>query len=226
MASPLPTPDGTTSLLASLSEDVADYWQGPTIARLSAPPSAAEFLREYVGPSRPVIMKGAVDDWPALARWRSDSYLEDRIGDAVVTVNFTPDGHGDHLTEDATGARVFCKPQERRMPFREFAEELRCRPAPGSGVPRAADGEAAAGEGGGVSGGAGGVGGAGGRGVPYLSFQNDSLRAETASLLDDVAPEGLPFAREAFGSGPEAINIWMGDERSESAMHKVGVRQQ
>jgi len=220
MARPLPPCDGTTSLLASLSEDVADYWQGPTIARLFAPPSAAEFLREYVGPSRPVIMKGAVDDWPALARWRSDSYLEDRIGDAVVTVNFTPDGHGDHLTEDATGARVFCKPQERRMPFREFAEELRCRPAPGSGVRRAADGEAAAGVGG-----VGGEGSAGGRGVPYLSFQNDSLRAETASLLDDVAPEGLPFARDAFGSGPEAINIWMGDERSESAMHKVGARQ-
>eukprot|EP00947_MAST-08B_sp_MAST-8B-sp1_P002851 g2851.t1 len=79
------------------------------------------------------------------------------------------------------------------MPFKAFVEELRARPAPAEGRPP--------------------------RGIPYLSYQNDSLRTEMGALLDDIE-EVLPLAREAFGNAPEAINLWMGDERSSSAMHK------
>lgn len=55
-------------------------------------------------------------------------------------------------------------------------------------------------------------------GVPYLSKQNDSLREEFAGLLEDI-PASVPLAVEAFGNEPEAVNLWIGDERSVSSCH-------
>ncbi len=45
--------------------------------------------------------------------------------------------------------------------------------------------------------------------VYYISHQNNSLRDddEFTPLLADIQPE-LPFALEAFGCPPEAVNFW------------------
>eukprot|EP00644_Phytophthora_capsici_P008971 jgi/Phyca11/504165/fgenesh2_kg.PHYCAscaffold_6_\ len=56
-------------------------------------------------------------------------------------------------------------------------------------------------------------------GVPYLSHQNDSLREQFPGLFDEVPPS-MSLAVEAFGNEPEAVNIWIGDERAVSTMHK------
>jgi peptidyl-lysine (3S)-dioxygenase / protease len=56
-------------------------------------------------------------------------------------------------------------------------------------------------------------------GIPYLSRQNDNLNEEFSSLLEDV-PSYVPFAREAFGTDPEAVNLWIGDTRSFSSCHQ------
>ncbi|ETM46241.1 hypothetical protein L914_08852 [Phytophthora nicotianae] len=56
-------------------------------------------------------------------------------------------------------------------------------------------------------------------GVPYLSHQNDSLREQFPELFDEVPP-AMELAVEAFGNEPEAVNIWFGDERAVSTMHK------
>jgi len=58
-----------------------------------------------------------------------------------------------------------------------------------------------------------------GGGVPYLSAQNSSLSSELPALLEDCGVD-VPFATEAFGSPPEAVNIWIGDERSVTTMHR------
>eukprot|EP00913_Durusdinium_trenchii_P000414 g379.t2 len=50
--------------------------------------------------------------------------------------------------------------------------------------------------------------------VLYLSRQNDSLREEFAPLLGDI-PSVVPLAAEAFNNDPEAINLWIGEDRSE-----------
>eukprot|EP00928_Gymnodinium_smaydae_P011420 TRINITY_DN14216_c0_g1_i1.p1 TRINITY_DN14216_c0_g1~~TRINITY_DN14216_c0_g1_i1.p1 ORF type:complete len:371 (+),score=48.88 TRINITY_DN14216_c0_g1_i1:293-1405(+) len=55
-------------------------------------------------------------------------------------------------------------------------------------------------------------------GIPYLSRQNDSLREEFPTLIRDV-PSAVPLAVEAFGNEPEAVNLWIGDERSVSSCH-------
>eukprot|EP00949_MAST-11_sp_MAST-11-sp1_P004702 g4702.t1 len=59
-----------------------------------------------------------------------------------------------------------------------------------------------------------------GMAVPYLSAQNDSLRGEFQnSLMRDVDSD-IEFAREAFGEAAEAANLWIGDGRSVSSLHK------
>lgn len=56
--------------------------------------------------------------------------------------------------------------------------------------------------------------------VPYLSQQNDNLRTDMECLLKDIDPT-LPLVDEIFGGcAPEAVNVWIGDERSVSSIHK------
>lgn len=54
---------------------------------------------------------------------------------------------------------------------------------------------------------------------PRAREKNDSLRQEFPGLMEDVEPF-LALAREAFGNEPDAVNLWIGDERSLSAVHK------
>lgn len=55
-----------------------------------------------------------------------------------------------------------------------------------------------------------------------LHPQNDCLRTEVRSLFElNIFPKSFSFAEEAFNTGPpDAINLWIGDERSVSSMHK------
>lgn len=55
--------------------------------------------------------------------------------------------------------------------------------------------------------------------VPYLSEQDNNFSRTFPELVADIEPS-LPLADEAFGAQPEATNIWIGDERSVSSMHK------
>ena len=61
--------------------------------------------------------------------------------------------------------------------------------------------------------------------VPYLSRQDDNFRRNFPSLLKDIE-QSIPLATKVFGddrgidSDPEAINLWIGDERSVSSLHK------
>lgn len=36
----------------------------------------------------------------------------------------------------------------------------------------------------------------------------------------DIDSNGFALAREAFGNEPDAVNLWIGDERSVSSMHR------
>ncbi|GAX11696.1 hypothetical protein FisN_7Lh066 [Fistulifera solaris] len=65
--------------------------------------------------------------------------------------------------------------------------------------------------------------------VFYYSRQNDCLRQEltefwkssTTTHDTNQLPQTFVWAEEAFGTGPpQAVNLWMGNERSVSSMHK------
>lgn len=55
--------------------------------------------------------------------------------------------------------------------------------------------------------------------IRYAQTQNDNLRNEYLTLFADVEEE-IPWARIALQQNPEAINLWIGNSRSVTAMHK------
>lgn len=56
---------------------------GGTAIERRAGMGTEEFLEHYYAPARPVILGGAMDDWPALSRW-NPGYLKKLIGSALV----------------------------------------------------------------------------------------------------------------------------------------------
>jgi jumonji domain-containing protein 7 len=54
--------------------------------------------------------------------------------------------------------------------------------------------------------------------VCYIQKQNSSIDLEFQELREDF--EELEFGNAIFGRKPEATNIWIGDERSISSLHK------
>lgn len=169
--------------MEALSENTGDFWVEATVPILENP-SVVEFLREAYSKYHPVIIRGAIADWPALRKW-DKQYLIEHIHDKVC-VNITPDGMADSvkLVQDK---ECFTYPAEMRMSMTDFYTMI-----------ESTDRETA---------------------VAYLSEQNDNLRLSMSDLLDDIHP---PSIVDAFGESnlPEAVNMWIGDEKSVSSMHK------
>ena len=102
----------------------------------------------------------------------------------------TPHGRGDAVLPSAEhGGDVFVLPQEQCMPFGDFLTALDA----------SLDDSATA-------------------SVPYVSAQDGSLTRDFPALAADV-PAELPWATEAFGAPPDAINLWCGNDRSASSFH-------
>ncbi len=57
----------------------------PTDILRIAPPSAASFDSDFVRASRPVILRGAITDWPAMKTW-SLEYFKRQFGDRQLSV--------------------------------------------------------------------------------------------------------------------------------------------
>jgi jumonji domain-containing protein 7 len=55
--------------------------------------------------------------------------------------------------------------------------------------------------------------------VAYAQQQNDCFRSEYSSLAQDCDSD-IPWATEAFGSEPEAVNLWIGNRYSYTSFHK------
>ena len=49
--------------------------------------------------------------------------------------------------------------------------------------------------------------------------QNSNLTQELPQLLGDVEAQ-LGFGAAAFGAAPDAVNLWIGDERAATTYHK------
>ncbi|XP_057448869.1 lysine-specific demethylase JMJ32 [Lotus japonicus] len=55
--------------------------------------------------------------------------------------------------------------------------------------------------------------------VAYAQQQNDCFRSEYSSLAGDCDPH-IGWATEAFGAQPEAVNLWIGTQQSQTSFHK------
>lgn len=54
-------------------------------------------------------------------------------------------------------------------------------------------------------------------GVAFL--ENDNLREEYSKLYEDV-DEDIPWARIALGRRVEAVNLWIGNSRTTTCLHR------
>lgn len=128
--------------LKGYSDDVKYLWCPHVIPVLEQPPSSIFFLRYHVAKSVPCIIRNAMTTTQVTSSLHAINNLsltlDDLVdichdqcqGHIVLTVDVTPDGHGDcvrsvKLKGDTHHKRMFVKPQEREMKISEFRDTLR-----------------------------------------------------------------------------------------------------
>ena len=93
------------------SSEVPFQVQGK-VGRIEDPPPAV-FFKKYVEGNRPVVISGAMEEWPALNRWSWD-YLAEVAGDCSGEVIVSRNGlYPDYITQPSPMAKV-------EMRFAEF----------------------------------------------------------------------------------------------------------
>lgn len=207
-----PEPDPIAELLISYDE-----LNSPHVDVLDEVPSALEFLR-YVARNQPFVVRGGASDWKATRTWNV-STLKDLLKNEKVNVAITPKGHvslsprfrqnmfladsllyrnADSPTVNDEGELVFVKPWEEEQSFDTFLDFVTSQELT-SCIPSHKYRQEEE--------------------IRYAQTQNDNLRNEYLTLFSDVEKE-IPWARIALQQSPEAINLWIGNSRSVTAMHK------
>ncbi|GKY95881.1 hypothetical protein MPSEU_000548700 [Mayamaea pseudoterrestris] len=233
--------------LQRLHDNVQSFWCGDTstIPILDEPPSSLQFLRDFVGPSRPCVIRNAMPnkDENGEPLIKTLDELVEAHPDLMLQVDVTPDGHGDCVrrvrldNQEAKTVQVFVQPQQRYMTLTEFFSQLRqnhkCLLVADlmAGADAGTDEETAVMDN---------VfdtlplvtelvnltmpaaASLQSPGVVYYSRQNDCLRTELGPLMKSLAvPKSIDFCEHAFGTGPpDAVNLWIGNECSVSSFHK------
>lgn len=217
----------------AIEELILNYQQlnGNHVEELLEVPSHLEFMR-YVHKGRPFVVKGAVGDWPAV-QW-TDEFLENAMAEKKVKVAVTPSGldlllyylhrpldeellkcnnsNADAVVRDPESKMAyFVKPLEVEEPFADFIRYIRDQERSRDveslvkyGQARSLNQMCYLGE---VA-----------LLIHYIS-ENDNLRGEYSELYKDVGKD-IPWARIALGRVPDAINLWVGNSRSVTALHK------
>ncbi|KAG7419017.1 JmjC domain-containing protein 7 [Fusarium oxysporum f. sp. rapae] len=163
-----------------------------SIDELHNEPSPLEFMR-YVARNTPFVIRGGASSWKACQDWNS-AYLLSVMEGQKVNVAVTPYGNADMPTvPPGEESLVFVKPHYEDQPFEELLEYVARQDADPDFPPDAE--------------------------VRYAQTQNDNLREEYITLFSDVQKD-IPFARIALDKSPDAVNLWIGNSRSVTAMHK------
>ncbi|KAI9816838.1 MAG: hypothetical protein M1827_001483 [Pycnora praestabilis] len=206
-----------TSLLTTYHE-----LNSQSIDELTSEPSALEFMR-YVYQNRPFIVRGGAKGWKATRRWGKE-YLREVVGEMSVRVAVTPEGNADSVIpypNPTSNTLIFVKPHETDEPFSRFLDYLTTQELTGDKSSEVKYAQTR---------------------MPYppppcsllandlftttscrkasdAPIENDNLRDEYSPLFADVSRD-IPWARIALQRSPEAINLWIGNSRSVTALHK------
>ncbi|KAK0643093.1 cupin-like domain-containing protein [Cercophora newfieldiana] len=183
--------DATNDPIAELIKNYNEL-NSSHITELDEEPSALEFMR-FVARNTPFVVRGAAANWKATQTW-SARFLEDHLADETVNVAVTPIGKADSPTLHDDGSLIFAKPWEEDQPFPTFLNYvIQQEKTQSSSLPSE---------------------------VRYAQTQNDNLRHEYSSLFSHVQHD-IPFARIALQHpSPDAINLWIGNSRSTTTLHK------
>ncbi|TAQ85098.1 hypothetical protein B7494_g6582 [Chlorociboria aeruginascens] len=184
------SPTGSDPITALLT--TYNELNSPVVATLAELPSALEFMR-YVALNRPFVVRAGIADWDAVRMWNLSSLKELLKGESV-NVAVTPNGKADAPTFTENGDLLFAKPWEEQQSFDEFIDFISVQelsPSPSSSTE-----------------------------VRYAQTQNNNLLSEYTTLAPFV-PSSIPFARIALQQAkPDATNIWIGNSRSVTSLHK------
>ncbi|CAM6104458.1 unnamed protein product [Calypogeia fissa] len=214
--------DRIETAFQALSEEVRELSLGTTgkVERVKGPLSPVDFLRNCVLPGRPCIITDALDHWPALQKWTND-YLCSVLKHQSVSVHFTPDGRADAIVDplhmlstyncpivtiekethtesgdghesDLTTRLLFVRALVEKLPFPQALELILNESGAGGEMER---------------------------GVAYAQEQNGCFLSEYGELTGD-AEVHIPWATEALGCMPEAVNLWIGNENAVTSFHK------
>ena len=161
------------------------------------PPNVDELKEE---PSALEFMRYVTRNRPFVLRkgakeWKAcrkwnDQYLRKSMEGFAVNIAITPSGNADSPLK-IDNDLVFIKPYETEASFNEVLDKIQTQE-------RGQDKTSF---------------------VCYAQTQNDNLRNEYKSLFSDV-PSSIPFVRIALQKEPEAINFWMGNSHSTTALHR------
>ncbi|KAK3378406.1 cupin-like domain-containing protein [Podospora didyma] len=164
----------------------------PVVEELGEEPTPLEFMR-YVAKNTPFVARGAADNWKATQEW-SAQFIKNHLHGETVNVAVTAAGNADAPTRREDGTVVFATPWEEQQPIGEFLDYIIQQE-----MKKGASGNHSE--------------------VRYAQTQNDNLRNEYASLFGHVQKD-IPFARIALETEPDAINLWIGNSLSTTALHK------
>ncbi|ROT43149.1 phospholipase A2 [Sodiomyces alkalinus F11] len=189
--------------LDSISKLITTYNElnSHVIDELNEEPSPLEFSR-YVARNTPFVVRKAAINWTAYQRWDA-KFLTETLGDQLVNVAVTPFGNADAPTSLPDGTLALAKPHEEDHPFASFLGTIISQAKQDlSSLSLTREQSGAE--------------------VLYAQTQNDNLRNEYAPLLSlNHLPTSIPFARIALDqTSPDALNLWVGNSRSVTALHK------
>ncbi|KAM0251037.1 hypothetical protein ACHAP5_001917 [Fusarium lateritium] len=198
------TDQAIESLISTFNE-----LNGNLIDELHEEPSPLEFMR-YVARNTPFVVRGGASSWKACQQWNS-AYLLSTLKGQSVNVAVTPHGNADMPTiPPGEDSLVFAKPHYEDQPFEELLEFVVRQETDFDFPPddevryaqtRKLDSAYHRGK------------------VLKGILENDNLREEYISLFSDVQKD-IPFARIALDKSPDAVNLWIGNSKSVTAMHK------
>ncbi|XP_068650907.1 lysine-specific demethylase JMJ32 [Aristolochia californica] len=177
--------------IEGLCQEVRELSLGTAIEHLEAAPSPLQFLRQFVLPNKPCIISNATRHWPALSAWTQDEYLCRALADREVSLHLTPDGRADALVPHPCSPSTLCFASAH---VKRMPFPLALQYIFDSSSPSSSF-------------------------VAYAQEQNDCFRSEYSPLVPDVESH-IPWASEALGCRPEAVNLWIGNHRSETSFHK------
>ncbi|XP_062199828.1 lysine-specific demethylase JMJ32 [Phragmites australis] len=182
--------------LLGLHSSSPDGGDASAVPRADLPPTPLAFLRDHVSPGRPLLVSAAATrHWRATSLWPNNSYLPDALRSTAVSLHLTPDGRADALAPHP-------HPHPRRPgSSRCFASAHVRRVDFPTAVRLIRESDPAAGL------------------VAYAQQQDDCLRGEYAAVAGDVDAH-VPWASEALGCLPEAVNLWIGNSHSVTSFHK------
>eukprot|EP00470_Lotharella_oceanica_P006117 CAMPEP_0170168692 /NCGR_PEP_ID=MMETSP0040_2-20121228/1641_1 /TAXON_ID=641309 /ORGANISM="Lotharella oceanica, Strain CCMP622" /LENGTH=305 /DNA_ID=CAMNT_0010407007 /DNA_START=430 /DNA_END=1343 /DNA_ORIENTATION=- len=187
--------------LSRLREEVRGLVVPCEIPRISGESlTALQFHRDYVAKNQPVIITGSLRCWPAMSRWRSLSYLTQALdkkkqkkdGDDEDEDDSSDDGFVTvDVTPDGYGDSV-------TTDATTFVTPAQKKMSFGTFADMLTHPKPGM--------------------VVYCQKQNGNFSEEFKPLHQDT--KRIPWAFDAFGCEPDAVNMWIGDQRSVSSLHR------